>query len=182
MNLAGLKEIYARRARAMTRRPVFARGSDRATVRLGDGFGCDIEHEDRVLRADQPASEGGSATGPHPGQLMRASLGASLAMGYRLWGARLDVAILAVEIDVSCSYDQRGQLGLADEVAVGWQELTFDVTVTGGPGADDDALRTVVHTADRLNPMLANLSPSIRRIHRLSIVVPPTTPGGPTRP
>ena len=172
MNLAGLKEIYARRARAMTRRPAFARGAERARVHLGEGFGCDIEHDDRMLRADQPASEGGTATGPHPGQLMRASLGASLAMGYRLWGARLDVAIEAVEVDVLCAYDARGQLGAAEDVAIGWQELTFDVTVTAGPGADADAVRAVVHTADRLNPMLANLSPSIRRVHHLRVVAP----------
>lgn len=172
MNLAGLKEIYARRARAMARRPRFGRGVDRARVSLGEGFACQIEHPDRVLCADQPPENGGSGIGPSPGQLMRASLGASLAMGYRLWGVRLDVLIAAVEVDVECSFDARGQLGVAADVAVGWEAITFDVTITGGPGTAADAIRQVVETADRLNPILANLSPSIRRTHRLTVVTP----------
>jgi uncharacterized OsmC-like protein len=168
MKLADLKALFERKARAIARRPKFGRGTGQARIRLEDGLACDVEHEGRRLLVDQPTSEGGGAAGPPPDELMRASIGASLAMGYRLWGARLDVPIDAVEVEMTCEYDVRGQLGVAEEIAAGWQSVRFDVTITSdGP---DEAVRRVVEIADRLSPMLANLAPSVRRVHHLSIV------------
>jgi uncharacterized OsmC-like protein len=165
-----MKELYDRKARAMERRPAFGRGSGYARATLVDGLTCDVELEDRTLRADQPAGEGGAGSGPHPGQLMRASLGACLAMGYRLWAARLEVPIDGVEVQVQVEFDARGQAGVAD-VAIGWQRLRFDVVVaSAAPEAD---VRRVVETADRLSPMLANLDPRIERSSRLTVVIPP---------
>ena len=175
MNAAGIKELYDRKARSLKRRPTFGRGSGHAWIRLAEGLACDIDHEDQTTRADQPESEGGTGSGPRPGQLMRASLGACLAMGYRIWGARLDVRIDAVGVEIICGYDARGQMGLSAEVPVGWQRILFAVTVTSAETRD--AVRNVVETADRLCPMLANLSPSIRRTHLLT-VVPPSRPQG----
>lgn len=168
MNSSDIKELYDRKARAMTRRPAFGRGAAQAQVRMGAGFACAVEHPGRTLLVDQPASEGGDETGPHPGQLMRASLGACLAMGYRIWGARLGVPIDAVEVELTCEYDARGQLGVAEDIAVGWQCVRFDVKVTSD--APEGAVRRIVETADRLSPMLANLAPSVRRIHQLAVI------------
>src|SRR5215831_6404280 len=98
MKLADLKALFDRKARVMARRPAFGRGSAQARICLGEGLACDVEHQDRKLLVDQPVSEGGGGTGAPPDELMRASIGASLAMGYRVWGARLGVAIAAVEL------------------------------------------------------------------------------------
>jgi len=88
-------------------------------------------------------------------------------MGYRQWGARLDVAIDEVEVDVQCETDVRGQLGIAD-VPIGWERMLIDVCITSrAPEAD---VRRVVETADRLSVLLANLSSSIKRVHRLRVV------------
>ena len=93
------------------------------------------------------------------------------AVGYRMWGARLGVAIDDVEVDVTCELDARGQLGIADGVTPGWQRITFDIRITTtAPEAD---VRRVVDTADWLSPMLANLSPAIERVHNLRIVTEP---------
>jgi uncharacterized OsmC-like protein len=154
----------------MSRRPYFARGSGHARVRLVAGLACDVELESRTIRVDQSPSEGGGATGPDPGQLMRASLGASLAMGCRIWGARLGVALDAVEIELTCAYDARGPLGVSDDVAVGWSQIRFDVTLTSAAPADE--LRRVVEVAARRSPMLATLAPTVERVHRLTIVRP----------
>jgi uncharacterized OsmC-like protein len=162
-----LKDLYARKASAMARRPLFARGSGQARVRLGPDLLCDVEHPGHSLLADAAPDDGGQGLGPDPGELMAASLGASLAMGYRLWSARLDVPIAGAEIDVLCEYDRRGQLG-AGEAPVGWQRLIVAATVTSG--APEAAVRQMVELADRHCPMLANLSPRIERIHRLTVV------------
>ena len=101
--------------------------------------------------------------------MMRAAVVACLAMGYQQWAARLDVAIDEIEIDVLCETDVRGQLGIAD-VPVGWQRMIVDVCIASrAPDAD---VQRVVETADRLSPLLANLSPAIERIHHLRIVHP----------
>jgi uncharacterized OsmC-like protein len=164
---AQLKDLYARKASAMARRPLFARGSGQARVRLGPDLLCDVEHPGHSLVADAPPDDGGHGLGPDPGELMAASLGASLAMGYRLWSARLDVPLDAAEIDVLCEYDVRGQLGSV-EVPVGWQRVVVTATVTSR--APEASVRQMVELADRHCPMLANLSPRIERIHRLAIV------------
>jgi uncharacterized OsmC-like protein len=168
MNAAGIKELYGRKASAMSRRPGFARAHGHATVHLGDGFGCDVEEKDRMVRVDQPESEGGAGSGPDPGQLMRASLGACLAMGYRIWGARLDVTIEAVDMEITCEFDARGQTGVSADVAIGWQRIMVDVVIASPE--PEDAVRRVVEQADRLSPMLANLSQTVCRVHHLTVV------------
>ena len=169
MTAAGLKDLWERKRRAMQKRPSFARIAGQAHVRLRDDFCCDVEEADWRTRIDQSVDGGGSGTAPHPAQMMRAALVACLAMGYRMWGARLDVAIDEVEVDVVCESDARGQLGIPD-VPIGWQRIIVDVGISSrAPEAD---VRRVVETADRLSPVLANLSAGIERIHHLRLVHP----------
>src|SRR5262249_43968824 len=131
---------------------------------------CEVEHDDRTMRVDTPVGEGGGATGASPGQLMRASIGACLAIGYRNWAARLGVPVDGVEVQLGCEVDARGQLGVAGDVAVGWERLRVGVTIaSAGPEAD---VRRMVETADRLSPMLANIAPAVERIHHLTVVAP----------
>jgi uncharacterized OsmC-like protein len=164
---AQLKDLYARKASAMARRPFFARSSGQARVRLGPDLLCDVDHPYHSLLAAAPPDDGGRGLGPDPNELMAASLGASLAMGYRLWSARLDLPIEGAEVEVLCESDLRGQLG-AGEVPVGWQRLLVSATVLSQ--APEASVRQMVELADRHCPMLANLSPGIERIHRLAIV------------
>ena len=150
----------------MIRRPSFGHTTAQARVRLDDGIRCDVEEGPWRTRIDQSVEEGGTGSAPHPGQMMRASIVACLAMSYRQWGARLDVAVEGIDVDVLCESDARGQLGI-EGVTIGWQRIVVDVRITSSaPEAD---VRRVVETADRLSPMLANLSPAIERVHRLRV-------------
>ena len=169
MSASGLKDLYERKRRAMLRRPAFARSSGQAHVHLRDELACEVEEAEWRTRIDQSVEGGGAGSAPHPAQIMRAALVACLAMSYRTWGARLDVAIDTVDVDMVCETNVRGQLGIAD-VPVGWQRIVVDVCISS-PAADVD-VRRVVETADRLSPLLANLSPAIERIHHLRIVHP----------
>jgi len=169
VNTAALKDLYERKRRAMLRRPAFGRTGAQARVRMGETMRCEVEEGAWRTCIDQSLEEGGTGSAPHAGQMMRASIVACLARGYRLWGARLGVAIDGVEVDVMCELDARGQLGI-EGVPVGWQRIVVDVCIASrAPEAD---VRRVVATADRFSPMLANLSPTIERIHHLRIVHP----------
>lgn len=178
MTPAQLKDLYARKASAMARRPVFARASGQVRVRLGADLLCDVEHPYHSLVADAPPDDGGRGLGPDPGELMAASLGASLAMGYRLWSARLDVPLEGAEVEVLCESDLRGQLG-SGEAPVGWQRIVVAATVISA--APEASVRQMVELAERHCPMLANLAPAIERVHRLTIV-PGTLRGFPDPP
>ena len=106
---------------------------------------------------------------------MRACLGSCLVLGYRVWAARLGIPVTNVEIDVTCEFDTRGQLGLDDDVAVGWERIVFDVRIESD-ASRPEVERLVAH-ADRLSPMLANLASSITRVHHLTVVK--STPSSP---
>jgi uncharacterized OsmC-like protein len=174
-----MKDLYERKRRAMVRRPAFGRTTAQASVRLGETLMCEVEEGPWRTRVDQSLDEGGTGSAPHAGQTMRASIVACLAMGYRVWGARLGVAIDGVQVDVVCESDARGQLGI-EGVAVGWQRIVVDVCIASrAPEAD---VRRVVATADRLSPMLANLSSTIERVHHLRIIDPGNPKGVPDPP
>ena len=168
MSPAALKDLFDRTATAMARHHEMGRSSGHTRVRMAPaGLACEVEHEDRTQRVDLPAADGGDGSAPHPGQLMRASLGACLSMGYRLWAARLEVPIEAVELEITCDYDARGQMGVSDDVPVGWREIRIHVTVTSD--APHEEIERVVQTTHRLSPMLANLSSAIRQTHHLVV-------------
>jgi len=164
---AGLKDLWERKRRAVQRRPSFARMSGQAHVRLRGDLCCEVEEATFRTRIDQSIDGGGGGTAPHPAQMMRAALVACLAIGYRTWGARLDVEIDAIDVDVVCETDVRGQLGIAD-VPIGWQRIVIDVCIASRAAHGD--VQRVVETADRLSPLLANLSPAIERVHHLRII------------
>jgi uncharacterized OsmC-like protein len=170
-----LLALYEHQTRSLKRRPSLGRASARARVRLVAETACEVRHGTLATIVDLPSDDGGAGTGPHPGELMRACLGSCLVLGYRVWAARLGIPLANVEIDVTCEFDTRGQLGLDDDVAVGWERIVFDVRVeSDAPSADIEEL--VAH-ANRLSPMLANLAQSISRVHHLTVVKP--TPSSP---
>jgi uncharacterized OsmC-like protein len=169
-----LRELYDQQVRALERHPSLGKAAFHAKVALLDDLRCESRAATHVTRIDAPKADGGTGTAPTPGDLMRASLGACLAMDCRLWAARLDVEIQDVEITLTSELDLRGQLGIDDDVPVGWQRLLLDIRiVSNAPPAD---VRRVVEHADRLNPMFANLSSSITRIYSLTIEKLPLTP------
>ena len=172
MSAIELRQLYEQRTRVLQRHPSLAKASVQASVKLVSTAACEVRRADRVTRVDLPLDEGGTDSGPTPGDLMRASLGACMAMSYRSWAVRLGVDIRSVEVDVTCEFDARGQLGIAEDVAIGWERLFLEVRIVS---ADSPAaVRRVVDVADRLSPMLANLSPDIARAHALTISRPET--------
>jgi uncharacterized OsmC-like protein len=170
MSAALLRDLWERKRRALLKRPALGRASAGAEARVSTDGTCKVRDDGRQLEVGLAPEDGGTGGAPHPAALMRASLGAGLALGCRLWGARLGVPIAAVEVDVVCEYDVRGQLGLDDGVPAGWQRLLFDVRVASdAPEAD---VRRVVDAAGLRSPVLASLSSAIDRVVRLAIVRP----------
>lgn len=179
MSSHDLLALYEQQVRSLRRRPWLGRASARASARLAGDTSCEVRHGSRVTCVELPSEEGGGETAPHPGELMRASLGACLALSYRLWSARLGIPLVHVEVDVTCEFDARGPLGIAEDATIGWQRVLFDVRIESELPRSD--VQRVVAHADRLNPLLANLHPELVRIHRL-LVSPPSAQRLSTQP
>ncbi len=161
-----IREIYDRKTRAMKAKPSFARATGTSTARVVDGFACTVASGPYQLALDLPHAEGGAGGGPSPGQVMRSGLAACLAVGYRLWGVRLDVPIDEVTVEMTCELDARGQLGI-DGVPAGWQRVSWTVRVVSD--APEEDVRRVLDTAERVSPMLANLDRGIARQRTVEI-------------
>jgi uncharacterized OsmC-like protein len=173
-DLRGLKDLYDRKARVMSNRPELAHSSGHARVRLADGMVCAVHEAGATRPVDLGASDGGPGDHCSPDELLRASLAASLALGYRLWGARLEVPIEGIEVDLHTNDDARGQLLLETDVAPGWQRIHVVVTiVSAAPLAD---VQRVVDCANRHCLVLATLSRDIQRVHQLRVVPSPSPP------
>lgn len=67
-----------------------------------------------------------------------------------MWAARLGVPIDALSVEVQADYDSRGELGVADDVAPGYSQIRYIVTVES-PAAED-AVRLMLDTADKYSP------------------------------
>jgi uncharacterized OsmC-like protein len=173
MSAIELRQLYEQQTRVLKRHPSLGKASVQSSVKLVATTACEFRRGGRVMLVDLPLEEGGTDSGPTPGDLMRASLGACMAMSYRSWAARLGIDLRSVEVDVTCEFDARGQLGIDDEVPVGWERLLLEVRIVSAAAASD--VRRVVEVADRLSPMLANLSSAIARAHALTISKPEAT-------
>jgi uncharacterized OsmC-like protein len=178
MTAIALRDLYERKARTLVRRPALGKTSVSSSARLLEDLTCEVRRGKKAIVADLAASEGGGGSAPTPGDLMRAAIGACLAMSYRIWAAQLGVALDGIEVEVTCEFDVRGQLGVARDVPVGWQRVSLEIRiVSDAPLADVE--RVVAH-ADRLNPLLANLSPAIARVHTLTVHPTSNPPSNPS--
>jgi putative redox protein len=70
------------------------------------GYAHDVEIEGgHTIRADEPASAGGTDTGPSPTRLLAASLASCVAITVEMYAARKGWEVGAVEVDVEVEYD-----------------------------------------------------------------------------
>lgn len=136
----------------LAKRPERGVSTARSVSVLGAGLRCRSEERATTLDTDLPAALGGGADGPTPMALLRAALGACLAMGYRLRAAELGVDLTAVRVTVESDADVRGMLDADAGVPAGFLALRAHVELeSAAPHAD---VQRMVELADRLSPML----------------------------
>jgi uncharacterized OsmC-like protein len=145
-----IRATLERNVKAVSLRPSVGQGTARTHVRLKPGLECEIEEGAWKLTVGVGEKSGGNNAGPNPGILGRGALGSCLAIGYGMWAARLGVPIEALSVEVQADYDSRGELGVADDVAPGYSQIRYIVTVES-PAAED-VVRLMLDTADKYSP------------------------------
>lgn len=141
-----------------------------ARARLADGLRVEVEGPGgEKLTTDMPKGIGGGAAMPSPGWYFRAAAAACVAslIGIRAAMTGVDLAPDSIEVTVDSESDDRGILGLDDEIPAGALSLRVVVSVRGGaPGREAlEALATwavdhcpVTDTAQRAVPIEVRLA------------------------
>jgi uncharacterized OsmC-like protein len=101
-----------------TAHPDEARYRDSAAVaRIESGLAVTVTGADGAsLRTDMPSGIGGTASAPSPGWVLRAAEASCVASLVAIRAAALGVDLRSVEVEVDSESDDRGILGLADDV------------------------------------------------------------------
>lgn len=91
-----------------------------ATATLEDGLRVRVRGAPgEELTTDMPTSVGGSGSVPSPGWFLRAAEAACVATLLAMRAAQLGIDVGRIEVDVDSISDDRGILGLADDVPAG---------------------------------------------------------------
>jgi len=141
-----------RAARTVTQKPSVGQRVYTNIAVVEDGLACRMQEKNHVLTADLPRSMGGDDSGPSPSVLLRAALSSCVAMGVKMWAARRDVAIDRVEVRVETDVDARGQFGVSDTIAPGFEDVRIHIFVESG--ADAEMLRDIVQTSLHYSPLM----------------------------
>lgn len=113
-----------------------------ATAVVTDGLRCRVEGPGgEVLETDMPAAIGGAGVHPSPGWILRAAIASCAASLVAMRAAQEEIPIGRVEVAVDSESDDRGILGMADEVPAGALTTRLRFRLSGGTDADPERLR-----------------------------------------
>ena len=96
-----------------------------------DGVATAVQAGRHSLTVDEPPALGGQGQAPNPVQIALAALVSCQVVTYRYWATRLGIRVDGLTIDAEGDLDQRGLLGLDDEVRPGFIAVRVTVRVTG---------------------------------------------------
>lgn len=150
-------------------RPGFGESTGTSVTTLREGLHCSSEEGSWRIDSDMAKAFGGPGTAPSPAVLLRASLGACLAMGYKLRAAKHSVELTSVRVTVEADSVLAGMLDLDASAPPGCTEFRYHVEVDSpAPAAE---VQHVLDEADRLSPLLDALTRPNRVCRTTSIRV-----------
>lgn len=94
------------------------------------------------LETDMVAGVGGTGSAPSPGWLFRAAYASCAATLMVMRAAEQGVELPGLQVDVDSESDDRGILGISEDVSAG--PVSMRVAVRVGPAADEAAVRRIV--------------------------------------
>lgn len=126
-----IQDAVARASAYLSEHPMEARYRDAgATARLTSGLQVDVTGPGgESLHTDMPRGIGGGATQPSPGWFFRAASAACVASLIAIRAAATGQRILSCEVRVDSESDDRGILGLDDDVPAGPLSARIEVMI-----------------------------------------------------
>lgn len=152
--MSNVAEAIDKLAKRFTDQPDKARTKNApAMARLEDGLKFHVTGPagEKVL-TDMPPPMGGAGSGPNPGWLLRAALASCNATVIAMRAAQQGVKLKALEVTVESDSDNRGLLGLDENVSAGLFGLRTRVKI-GAEGATPAQLREIVEWGEAHSPV-----------------------------
>ena len=134
--------------------PSIGRGSFTTVTTWRDGARAHTTARSFEIETDEPAPLGGTDQAVDPMELLLASVGTCLTIGWVTQAAKRGIDFRELRIDVDGEYDLRGYLALDDDVRPGFTGLRYTVTVDSDAG--EDQLEEIRRAAERTSPMFDN--------------------------
>jgi uncharacterized OsmC-like protein len=163
MSTASIREAIERVSAAISADPAKAQSKNApATARLMGGLQCELRgpNNERLV-TDMPPALGGTASGPNPGWLLRGALASCTATVIAMRAAKLGVTLSDLEVTVESDSDNRGMLGLDENVSAGLGAVRMKVKI-GAATESSDTLRQIVAWADAHSPVGCTMKQATR--------------------
>ena len=143
-----IADAVERAATYLTAHPDEARYRDSAArAHLERGLVVEVRGPSgESLRTDMPTGIGGTATAPSPGWFLRAAEASCVAALIAIRAAGTGVALRSVDVEVDSESDDRGILGLDDDVPAGALSSRIAITIDA-PGAEREVIESLVARA-----------------------------------
>ena len=113
-----------------------------------------------TIVADEPYELLGADSAPNPQELLMAAFNACITVGYVAGAALKGITLDSLEISTKGELDLRGFLGLSDEVAPGYQNVDYEVRISGDGSAAD--FEEIHQTVMKTSPNYFNMSRPIK--------------------
>lgn len=124
-----------------------------ARARLVEGLRCAVEGPNgESLHTDMPKPMGGAASAPNPGWLLRAALASCTTTAIAMRAALQGIDLTLLEVSVESRSDNRGLLGLDDNVPAGLDRMTVTVRI-GAQGRTAAELIALAQWGDAHSPV-----------------------------
>jgi uncharacterized OsmC-like protein len=142
--------------------PGKARSEDKgATAVVEDGLRCRAEGPDgAVLVSDMPKAIGGGGSAPTPGWLLRAALANCDATVIAMRAAQLGITLTTLKVTVDSESDDRGLLGMGDEIPPGPLHVRTKITI-GAEGVPAERLDEIIKWAEIHSPVADAVSRAV---------------------
>jgi len=163
--------ISADASKGMTRWKVASKwqgGTHNRSTVTGFGMGGDFIERDFTLDVDEPLELGGTNRFANPQEYLLAALNSCMMVGYVALCSLKGVKLESLEIDVEGDIDLRGFLGLSDNVAPGYESLSYEVRIKGD--AAPEVFEEIHQMVLKTSPNFHNVSQAIALNPTLKIV------------
>lgn len=130
-------------------------GSFETVTEWKDGAQATTRARSFTLQTDEPKPLGGKDEHIDPMELLLASLGTCLTIGWVTQARKRGIDYRDLKIRVEAPFDLRGYLGLDEEVRPGFTSINYTVEVDST--ADSSTLEEIRREAERTSPMFDNI-------------------------
>jgi uncharacterized OsmC-like protein len=149
-------ETYSKTKEAVSEDPEKGKGKFESVTIWKDGAVAVNKARSFEITTDEPKPLGGGDTGIDPMELLLASLGSCLTIGWVTNANLHGIDYKNLKIKVSAPYDLRGYLDIDDGIRPGFSEINYEVEVE--TDANDETLQEIKEAAEKNSPMFDNIA------------------------